>query len=114
MATFEWMAHACTPFTVQSGLLAGRAGLIHFLAMLESTGHSTDTTRASLKHHVAALSLHTLPGKRFVGDGLLRASCDLATGSAGTLSALLAARSQDRRHEPWCPIPYLMCPSSPR
>ncbi len=84
---------ACAPFTVQSGLLHGRAGLIHFLGAAERLGFSSPHVREAAERHVNALQLHALPtieGARFVGNGLLRASCDFASGSAGVLAVLTA------------------------
>lgn len=87
-------AAASGPFVVQSGLFHGRAGLVLFLRALRTTGHATEHTDRALAHHLSRMPLHALPGpvgERFAGDGLLRASCDLATGSAGVLAALVAA-----------------------
>ncbi|MDF2919087.1 MAG: hypothetical protein K0S70_3304 [Microbacterium sp.] len=85
---------ASAPFVVQAGLFAGRAGLALFLHSLEATGHaSADTVRAR-DHHLGRMTLHALDapvGARFVGDAMLRASCDLATGAAGVLLALASA-----------------------
>ena len=83
---------ANAPFAAQSGLFQGRAGLIQFLLTLERTRLATTATTAALHEHVAQLQLHALRrgGElRFAGDGLLRASCDLATGSAGILGTLI-------------------------
>ena len=85
---------ASAPFVVQSGLFAGRAGLALFLHSLEATGHASADTIRARDHHLARMALHALDapvGARFVGDGMLRASCDLATGAAGVLLALVAA-----------------------
>lgn len=83
---------AIAPFAAQSGLFQGRAGLIQFLLTLERTRLATVATTAALQQHVAQLQLHAVRhgGElRFVGGGLLRASCDLATGSAGILGTLV-------------------------
>lgn len=90
---------ASAPFTVQSGLLHGRAGIIYFLDRARQLGHATEASDSALERHVAALQLHALPsaeGTRFAGNGLLRASCDLASGAAGVL-AVLARRSGQAR-----------------
>ncbi len=107
----DGIARAATaPFTVQSGLFQGRAGMIQFLLALELAGHATDTTSAALHHHVGALELHSLHHGneiRFVGNGLLRASCDFATGSAGVLTTLIdydAAVRGSRRHSAFFPF----------
>ncbi|MBW9110165.1 class III lanthionine synthetase LanKC [Microbacterium ureisolvens] len=83
---------ASTPFTIQSGLFQGRAGLIQFLLAVGRTELATVTTSAAVHDHVSALRLHQLrrgDELRFVGNGLLRASCDLATGAAGVLATLI-------------------------
>lgn len=87
------VAAASSPFSVQAGLLHGRAGLIHFLAQADRLGFGSDAARRAQRRHADALELHALrgatPGEiRFAGDGLLRASCDLASGAAGVLVAL--------------------------
>lgn len=94
---------ACTPFTAQVGLLQGRAGLMCFLAELDRLGLGTPDTQLALARHSEQLALHALSGgDRFVGDGLLRASCDLSTGSAGVLIALHAAsHPTERALLPW-------------
>lgn len=105
-------AAASAPFVVQSGLFQGRAGLVLFLGALESTGHATADTDRALEHHLSRMPLHALPGPagpRFAGDGLVRASCDLATGSAGVLAALVAASGfgDDRSVMPFLLPPVL-------
>ncbi|QRY39607.1 class III lanthionine synthetase LanKC [Microbacterium hominis] len=87
------LAAATGPFSVQAGLLHGRAGLIHVLAEAERLGFGSVDARRARERHVAALDLHTVRGAgagevRFAGDGLMRASCDLASGAAGVLVAL--------------------------
>lgn len=82
---------ATAPFTAQVGLLQGRAGLMTFLAEIQHLGRGDERTDVALERHRDALMLHALrqgDAVRFAGDGLLRASCDLATGSAGVLLAL--------------------------
>lgn len=97
LAALEGIARAAAvPFVVQGGLFAGRAGLITFLAMLEAAGHGSPARRAAREAHVRALRIHAIhhdDGIRFAGDGNLRASCDLATGSAGVLVALESHRA---------------------
>ncbi|POX67663.1 serine/threonine protein kinase [Microbacterium sp. Ru50] len=85
---------ASAPFVVQSGIFAGRAGLALFLHSLHATGHATPETVRARDHHLSRMTLHALDapaGVRIVGDGMLRASCDLATGAAGVLLTLVAA-----------------------
>lgn len=84
---------ASAPFVVEPGLFHGRAGLIHALTLLGRMGHSTPESDLALTHHVDALRLHAVrhgTGIGFPGHQLLRLSCDLATGSAGVLTALQA------------------------
>lgn len=99
---------ASAPLTVQSGLFHGRAGLVHFLSHAERCLGASDGVTAAIDSHVEGLRVHLLSGLRITGDGLMRASCDLATGSAGVISALLAvAALRTGDHAPSPPIPYL-------
>jgi len=78
-------------YFVQPGLLAGRAGMIAALAML-------DRDHPELPALIRGLRWHALPygdGLAFPGDQLLRLSMDLATGTAGVLVALAAARAEN-------------------
>ncbi|MEV4489882.1 class III lanthionine synthetase LanKC [Micromonospora coxensis] len=73
------------PFYAQPGLFAGRAGIVTYLAARGE--HEAAREQARL------LSWHALPYRgltAFPGDQLLRLSMDLATGTAGVLSALAA------------------------
>ena len=75
-------------YVQQPGLLIGRAG---FIAVLAHLGRPEDAE--VIRHHIRRLALHAkLYGGHlaFPGDKLLRLSMDLATGSAGVLSALSA------------------------
>ncbi|SDQ56274.1 class III lanthionine synthetase LanKC [Microbacterium sp. cf332] len=116
-ATLDGIARAAAvPFVVQGGLYAGRSGLIAFLALLEAAGHGSPELRAARDAHVRALRLHAIhrdDGTRFAGDGNLRASCDLATGSAGVLVALESHRAASAG-EPvgFAGIPLLTAPGS--
>ncbi len=105
---------ASAPFAIQSGLVQGRAGLMQFLLLLEAVGRSDTMSTEALHRHAAQLPLHSLSspdGIRFVGNGLLRASCDLATGSAGVLTALVAYRAHLRGETPvLLGLPYLLSP----
>ena len=86
-------AAACAPFAIEPGLFHGRAGLIHYLTAVSRAGLSTPETDTALAAHVAALQLHAVrhsTGIAFPSQGLLRLSCDLATGAAGILTALQA------------------------
>ncbi|MGC4847313.1 class III lanthionine synthetase LanKC [Micromonospora sp. DT15] len=81
---------ARSPFYAQSGLFAGRAGIIAYLAA------STDAAdRLELRAQVDRLAWHALPyreGTAFPGEQLLRLSMDFGTGTAGVLYALASAR----------------------
>jgi hypothetical protein len=84
---------ARAPFVVEPGLLQGRSGLVHYLVALCRLGLGTPEVEDALVAHVDALRLHAVrhrTGIAFPGQGLLRLSCDLATGSAGVLTALQA------------------------
>lgn len=94
---------ASAPFTVQAGLLHGRAGLIYFLDAIRAEGILPERYAAAHERHVRALELHALSshaGTRFSGDANLRASCDLATGSAGVLAALTGSRQRGQVRAP--------------
>jgi hypothetical protein len=72
------------------GLFSGRAGILLYLAS-RSTSPRTDPL---VTRQVRDLSWHALPyggGLAFPGNGLLRLSMDLATGTAGVLVALASA-----------------------
>ncbi|KXK58837.1 hypothetical protein AWW66_27570 [Micromonospora rosaria] len=85
---------ARSPFYAQTGLFAGRAGIIAYLAATTSPGDRT----AALDAQVRRLAWHALPyadGIAFPGEQLLRLSMDLATGTAGVVLAVTAARGAD-------------------
>ncbi|MBP2323415.1 serine/threonine protein kinase [Kibdelosporangium banguiense] len=88
------MRRACCPeFVVQSGLFAGRAGLLGALAMLQRGYAGLDGERA-LTRHLVRLGWHAVPYRgelAFPGNKLLRLSMDFATGTAGVLRALTVA-----------------------
>lgn len=66
------------------GLFTGRAGILYYLAGRKATGEP-------LNRQIRNLAWHALPygdGMAFPGNGLLRLSMDLATGTAGVLLAL--------------------------
>lgn len=112
LETIDGIALACTaPFTALSGLFQGRAGIVQFLLELDRSGLGTAGTSAALEDHIADLELHAVQHDdqlRFVGDGLLRTSCDLATGAAGILATLVDYRTwkHQRRVDRAC-LPYL-------
>ncbi|MFD8483645.1 class III lanthionine synthetase LanKC [Kitasatospora sp. NPDC059673] len=75
-------------FIVQPGLFNGRAGLIALLALDPGGPASEDEL---IDRHVRRLAWHVLPRQgqpAFPGEQLLRLSMDLATGTAGVLTAL--------------------------
>ncbi|RKE17392.1 class III lanthionine synthetase LanKC [Streptomyces sp. TLI_171] len=88
-------------FIVQPGLFNGRAGLI---ALLAAGGDRPDPRTADLiRRHVRRLAWHVLPRQDrpvFPGEQLLRLSMDLATGTAGVLTALAAV------HDGTPPMPW--------
>jgi len=89
---------ATAPFYAQSGLFTGRAGIILYLAHRARTSGDPQV-RAELARQVQRLSWHALPYQgrlAFPGEQLLRLSMDLATGSAGVLLSLGAARGDTR------------------
>ncbi|MEN3537236.1 class III lanthionine synthetase LanKC [Microbispora sp. ZYX-F-249] len=94
------------PYYVQSGLFAGRAGMIACLASC-----SSPDPRAA-EAQIARLAWHELPhrgGLAFPGAQLLRLSMDLATGSAGVLLALGTAL-----HDEPVRLPFLEPPGRPQ
>ncbi|MEV1287731.1 class III lanthionine synthetase LanKC [Micromonospora sp. NPDC049679] len=91
---------ARAPLYVQSGLFAGRAGIIAYLAARLAAGEhaaggdAVAADRQELRAQVRRLAWHALPYRGFVafpGEQLLRLSMDLATGAAGVLLAAGAA-----------------------
>jgi serine/threonine protein kinase len=91
---------ATSRFYVQSGLFAGRAGMI--LALADESGRRTPT--AETLEQIRRLSWHAVrrDGRlMFPGEQLLRLSTDLATGSAGILLALGAALHDGPAHLPF-------------
>ncbi|MEV1147794.1 lantipeptide synthetase, partial [Micromonospora sp. NPDC049799] len=92
---------ARSPFYAQSGLFAGRAGIIAYLAAYPDD----PDRRRELTAQVARLAWHAMPyadGTAFPGEQLLRLSMDLGTGAAGVLLALAAAR-----HDTPAALPFL-------
>ena len=83
-------AAASGHFYAQSGLFAGRAGMILYLCHRTPEGELPDVVAG----HIQRLRWHALDYQgdlAFPGDQLLRLSMDLATGTAGVLLALGAA-----------------------
>ncbi|MCK6068508.1 MULTISPECIES: class III lanthionine synthetase LanKC [Microbacterium] len=95
----------------EAGLIQGRAGFIHYLSGLDQRGLASDADRRALRRHLERLDLHAIAGPAgtgFAGRGLLRRSGDLATGAAGVLHTLVAARSGWSRR---AALPFLPLPS---
>lgn len=81
---------ARSPFYAQSGLFAGRAGIIAYLA-----ASTDDADPRELRAQLDRLAWHALPyqeGTAFPGEQLLRLSMDFGTGTAGVLYALASAQ----------------------
>ncbi|MEW2143342.1 class III lanthionine synthetase LanKC [Micromonospora vinacea] len=95
---------ARSPFYAQSGLFAGRAGIIAYLA-----ASADDTDRRELRAQVDRLAWHALPyrdGTAFPGEQLLRLSMDFGTGTAGVLYALASAEHDQQPVLPFlAPLP---------
>lgn len=86
---------ARSPFYAQSGLFAGRAGIVAYLASRRRWCPSdVDADAAELDAQVRRLGWHALSWRGFLafpGEQLLRLSMDLATGTAGVLLATAMA-----------------------
>ena len=81
-------------FYAQSGLFAGRAGLLLSLSLSQPP----DAAGPDVAAHIERLGWHAIGysgGVAFPGDNLFRLSMDLATGTAGVLLALHRARCPD-------------------
>lgn len=94
---------AGSPMYVQSGLFAGRAGIMLYLA--HRRRNADPEAGAELGAQLRRLAWHALPyqgGLAFPGEQLLRLSMDLATGTAGVLLAMGAAS-----HDEPVDLPFL-------
>ncbi|GLY22909.1 class III lanthionine synthetase LanKC [Micromonospora sp. NBRC 101691] len=92
---------ARSPMYAQSGLFAGRAGIVAYLAATARTPEQRPELDAQLRR----LAWHAMPyadGVAFPGEKLLRLSMDLGTGTAGVLFALGTAR-----HDEPLTLPFL-------
>jgi serine/threonine protein kinase len=109
---------ACAPFVIQAGLFDGRAGLVQFLLLVEQSGRGNQASRNALTRHAEKFALHAIQrpiGVGYAGDALLRVSHDLATGSAGVLTALASIADLDARRDPaWLGMPFLTPPERSR
>lgn len=95
----DGFARACTSsFYIYPSLYHGRAGILAALAAADRHDEADEQSRLLRR------SLFERAGHAFViGDGLIRLSSDLATGSAGVMLALLAREAHN---------PYLVLPVS--
>ncbi|WP_369393946.1 class III lanthionine synthetase LanKC [Streptomyces sp. CG1] len=96
---------ATSRFYAQPGLFQGRAGLILHLARSSAPG----ATPERLEQQIAGLGWFAMDYQgqlAFPGHQMMRLSMDLATGTAGCLLALAAAREGARTaHLPFLPPP---------
>lgn len=99
---------ATAPFYVQSGLFAGRAGIIAYLAHRARTDRAARTELATQVRHLAWHALPYQGRTAFPGEQLLRLSMDLATGTAGVLLSLGLALAGDAAD-----LPFLRAHSLP-
>ncbi|WP_214410657.1 class III lanthionine synthetase LanKC [Sphaerisporangium fuscum] len=100
---------ATLDYYVQSGLFAGRAGMIAALAagLQPGVGRSSPEVAAQIER----LAWHAMPyggGLAFPGNQLLRLSMDLASGTAGVLLALGTAL-----HDQPVRVPLISPPGNP-
>ena len=92
-------------FYVQSGLFAGRAGMI--LGLSDGLPPGAGIDDRSVAAHVRRLAWHAVPWQEhlaFPGDQLLRLSMDLASGAAGVMLALGSAMHENPVHLPFLGI----------
>ncbi len=85
-----------------AGLANGRAGVILALATIRG---DTEWADEAIRQHLVDLGWHSVPlgnGFGVLGEGSLRLSCDLSTGTAGVLLALEAAKPNG-----WVRLPFL-------
>ncbi|WP_344935900.1 class III lanthionine synthetase LanKC [Sphaerisporangium flaviroseum] len=100
---------ATLDYYVQSGLFAGRAGMIASLAMGLRPG--VDPAGPEVADQIARLGWQAMPyggGLAFPGNQLLRLSMDLATGTAGVVLALGTVL-----HDRPVRLPFISPPGTP-
>ncbi|HEX5740839.1 MAG TPA: class III lanthionine synthetase LanKC [Pilimelia sp.] len=95
---------ALSPLYVQSGVYAGRAGILLYLAA-RASDTAADPVLASQLRALAWHAVGYAGGWAFPGEQLLRLSMDLATGTAGVLLAAGAVLSGRPVHLPLLPAP---------
>jgi hypothetical protein len=107
---------ASPEMVIQSGLFAGRAGLMVYLARERDSLAAAECDEA-LRTHLRNLSWHGIGyggGLAFPGNGLVRLSMDYATGTAGVLLATHAAHCGARGVVPFLdPYQEPSIPESP-
>ncbi|SDK01717.1 class III lanthionine synthetase LanKC [Streptomyces indicus] len=86
-------------YYAQPGLFNGRAGMVWHLARTGAPAAHLDAQIAGLDWYAMAYEGH----RAFPGDQMLRLSMDLATGTAGCLLALGAARGERPASLPFLP-----------
>jgi len=87
-----------SPLYAQSGLFAGRAGMIYYLARHRPSAAEQAPGDDQLRANIRRLGWHAVSyrgGVAFPGEQLLRLSMDLATGTAGVLLPLGAAQHEE-------------------
>ncbi|MEU1407753.1 class III lanthionine synthetase LanKC [Streptomyces sp. NPDC005728] len=99
------LAAATSRFYAQPGLFQGRAGMVLHLARSTAPGAG----RERLEQQIAGLGWFAMAYQgqlAFPGHQMMRLSMDLATGTAGCLLALAAARdAEPTAHLPFLPPP---------
>lgn len=95
-ASSELLRACCSEFTVEPGLLMGRAGLLLALTAALRAGAANDEVRAAASRHRRRTAWHALAapdgrGIEFPGPQGFRVTTDLGTGAAGIAHALTAS-----------------------
>ncbi|MDH2424405.1 class III lanthionine synthetase LanKC [Sphaerisporangium sp. TRM90804] len=100
---------ATLDYYVQSGLFAGRGGMIS--ALCAGIRPGVDRTSPLVADQIRRLAWHAIPygdGLAFPGNQLLRLSMDLASGTAGVVFALGTALHDQPVH-----LPFISPPGNP-
>lgn len=93
-------------FYAQPGLLRGQAGMVLYLSRTTAPAPPARERERALERQVDGLSLHSMRYRdhlAFPGEQMMRLSMDLATGTAGCLLALAAARGDKPTGLPFLP-----------